>query len=393
MRYRRPPSAAGFLATLLMPLALLVGVPCWAQVQPTTHVNQPEGAPALSEAEFGKLPDGTAVSLFTLRNSHGLQVRLTNYGGIVTSIQAPDRNGNAGEITLGFETLQEYLAGHPYFGCLVGRYANRIAGGRFTLDGKEYTLATNNGANHLHGGNVGFDKVVWQARTFGNERAVGVRLLYVSKDGEEGYPGNLRVEVTYSLTEQNELRIDYQATTDKPTPVNLTNHTYWNLAGPAQGRIDRHELVIFADHYLPVDEGLIPTGELRSVEGTPMDFRQPHAIGERIDQVPGGYDHCYVLSQHGKKPGELITAARVRDPHSGRVLEVLTTEPGIQLYTGNFLDGSLKSRGAVFHQRTGFCLETQHFPDSPNQPGFPDTILRPGETFRSTTVYRFSAEP
>ncbi len=391
MRYRHLSPAAGSLAASLTPLALLMAVPCWAQLQPATR--EPEGALALSEAEFGKLPDGTGVQLYTLRNSHGVQVRLTNYGGIVTSIQTPDRDGNVGEITLGFDTLTEYLAGHPYFGCLVGRYANRIAGGRFTLDGREYTLATNNGANHLHGGEVGFDKVVWQARPFRNGRAVGVHLLYVSKDGEEGYPGNLRVEATYSLTEQNELRIDYRATTDKPTPLNLTNHTYWNLAGPAQGRIDDHELVIFADHYLPVDEGLIPTGELRSVEGTPMDFRSPHTIGERIDQVPGGYDHCYVLSQRAERPGELISAARVRDPRSGRVLEVLTTEPGIQLYTGNFLDGSLESRGAVFQQRTGFCLETQHFPDSPNQPGFPNTILRPGQTFRSTTVYRFSAEP
>lgn len=347
----------------------------------------------MSEAEFGKLPDGTAATLYTLRNSGGVQVQLTDYGGIVTSIRTPDRAGHADEITLGFDALEQYLAGHPYFGCLVGRYANRIAGGRFTLDGTQYTLATNNGANHLHGGNVGFDKVLWQARPFRHERAVGVRLVYVSKDGEEGYPGNLRVEVTYTLTEGNELRIDYHATTDKPTPINLTNHTYWNLAGPAHGPIDEHELVIYADHYLPVDDGLIPTGELRSVEGTPMDFRRPHAIGERIDQVPGGYDHCYVLSHRTDAPDDLELAARVRDPHSGRVLEVLTTEPGLQLYTGNFLDGSLASRGAVFHQRTGFCLETQHFPDSPNQPSFPNTILRPGQTFRSTTVYRFSVEP
>jgi aldose 1-epimerase len=364
-----------------------------APQEPQARQPSTEGAPTLSEAEFGSLPDGTAVSLYTLSNSHGVRVQLTNYGGIVTSIHVPDRNGQPGEITLGFDALEAYLGGHPYFGCLVGRYANRIAGGRFRLDGKEYRLATNNGANHLHGGEVGFDKVVWQARPFRTERAVGVRLVYLSKDGEEGYPGNLRVEATYSLTQENELRIDYQATTDKATPLNLTNHTYWNLAGPQHGTIDRHELTIHAEHYLPVDEGLIPTGELRSVGGTPMDFRTPHPIGERIDQVPGGYDHCYVLAHRTERPDDLELAARVRDPHSGRVLEVLTTEPGIQLYTGNFLDGSLKSRGAVFEQRIGFCLETQHFPDSPNRPAFPNTILRPGQTFRSTTVYRFSVEP
>jgi aldose 1-epimerase len=387
-----PPRVARWLAAALPLLGFQAAQLASAQ-PPFEPVEQSQGALSVTEAEFGTLPDGTAVTLYSLCNSGGVRVKLTNYGGIVTSIQTPDRTGQAGEITLGFDTLKEYLAGHPYFGALVGRYANRIAAGRFSLDGRQYVLARNNGPNHLHGGEVGFDKVVWHARPFRHQRAVGVRLRYVSKDGEEGYPGNLAVEVTYSLTEDNELRIDYQATTDKPTPINLTNHTYWNLAGPAQGRIDEHQLVIYADHYLPVDEGLIPTGELRSVQGTPMDFREPHAIGERIEQVPGGYDHCYVLVHRTDRPDDLERAAWVHDPHSGRVLEVLTTEPGIQLYTGNFLDGSLASRGAVFHERTGFCLETQHFPDSPNQPSFPNTILRPGQTFRSTTVYRFSVQP
>jgi aldose 1-epimerase len=342
---------------------------------------------------FGKTADGTPVDLYTLTNSKGVRVAITNYGGIVVSLFTPDRNGNLGDIVLGFERLEDYLKGHPYFGAIIGRYGNRIAKGRFTLDGVEYKLAQNNGENHLHGGLVGFDKKVWKARDFVDAEGQHLELRYTSPDGEEGYPGNLDVTVTYSLNEQNQLRIDYVATTDKPTVVNLTNHSYFNLAG--EGDILGHLLRLNADYFTPVDAGLIPTGELRPVKGTPFDFTEPTPIGARIEQddeqlrYGRGYDHNFVLRGGG---GSLAEAAEVYEPKTGRVLRVLTTEPGVQFYTGNFLDGTLRGKyGRVYHRRTGFCLETQHFPDSPNKPHFPTTVLRPGQTYRSTTIYEFSA--
>jgi aldose 1-epimerase len=342
---------------------------------------------------FGKTADGTPVDLYTLTNSKGVRVAITNYGGIVVSLFTPDRNGNLGDIVLGFERLEDYLKGHPYFGAIIGRYGNRIAKGRFTLDGVEYKLAQNNGENHLHGGLVGFDKKVWKARDFVDAEGQHLELRYTSPDGEEGYPGNLDVTVTYSLNEQNQLRIDYVATTDKPTVVNLTNHSYFNLAG--EGDILGHLLRLNADYFTPVDAGLIPTGELRPVKGTPFDFTEPTPIGARIEQddeqlrYGRGYDHNFVLRGGG---GSLAEAAEVYEQKTGRVLRVLTTEPGVQFYTGNFLDGTLRGKyGRVYHRRTGFCLETQHFPDSPNKPHFPTTVLRPGQTYRSTTIYEFSA--
>ena len=347
---------------------------------------------SLQKAPFGKTKDGVDVDLYTLANSHGLSVRIITYGAIVTSVRTPDRDGRLGEVTLGFDAIEGYLAGHPYFGAIAGRVANRIAGGRFTIDGVEYKLATNNGANHLHGGLKGFDKVVWRAEPVEGKDRLGVKLSHLSPDGDEGYPGNLSVTVVYTLSEANELTIDYTADTDKATPINLTNHAYWNLADGGKSNVLGHRLTVNAERYLPVDDGSIPTGELRHVKGTPMDFTQEAALGARIAQVggtPGGYDHCYVLK---KLPGgaPLTLAAKVVEPASGRVMEVYTTEPGVQLYTGNYLDGTLKSRGAVYEKRHGFCLEAQHFPDSINQPSFPLTLLKPGETYAQTTVHKFS---
>lgn len=338
--------------------------------------------------DFGSLPDGTVVELYTLYNSAGLRARIMTYGAILVSLEVPDRDGRLADITLGYDSLEGYLETTPYFGAIVGRYGNRIAKGAFTLDGVEYTLAANNGENHLHGGIRGFDKVVWKAEPLREDRAVGVRMTYLSPDGEEGYPGNLASTVTYWITEDNELKITYEATTDKATPVNLTHHSYFNLAGQGTGDILGHELQLFADRYTPVDEGLIPTGELRPVAGTPFDFTEPHTIGERIARVPGGYDHNFVLTAGG---GQLALAARVYEPTSGRVMEITTTEPGIQFYAGNFLDGTIAGKvDKVYHKHYGFCLETQHFPDSPNKPEFPSTILRPGETYLSQTIHRFT---
>jgi len=302
----------------------------------------------------------------------------------------PDKAGKMADIVLGCKTLAEYEAGHPYFGALIGRYGNRIAKGKFTLDGVEYTLAVNNGANHLHGGLVGFDKKVWKAEQVKTADSVGVKLTYVSTDMEEGYPGTLTSTVVYELTNNNELKIDYTATTDKPTILNLTHHGYFNLAGHDAGDILDHAMMIAADRYTPVDEGLIPTGELAPVAGTVMDFTKPTAIGARIKDVQGGgYDHNYVLTSGG---GKMALAARVADPKTGRVMEVLTTEPGVQFYTGNFLDGTNKGKGTVYNKHAAFCLETQHYPDSPNKPDWPSVVLRPGQTYRHATVYRFSAE-
>jgi aldose 1-epimerase len=327
-----------------------------------------------------------------------VEVRVTSYGGIIVSLRVPDREGRLGDVALGYDALGGYLEHSPYFGAIVGRYGNRIARGRFTLDGKEYTLATNNGPNALHGGRKGFDKVVWKAAPFDNGEGVGLVFTYSSPDGEEGYPGKLDVTVTYTLTHANALRFDYRAVTDKPTPVNLTQHTYFNLAGNGSGDVLGHELMVQASRFTPVDATLIPSGELRSVAGTPFDFRTPHTIGARIGaddeqiRVGGGYDHNFALD---REPGNGLTlAARVYEPTSGRVMEVSTTEPGMQFYSGNFLDGTIMGKGGhAYGRRAGFCLETQHYPDSPNKPEFPSTILRPGQEYRSTTVYAFSVRP
>ncbi len=344
----------------------------------------------IEEIDFGKLPDGRVVKRYELRNRNGVIARVMTFGAILTELHVPDRDGKFTNVVHGFTTLGGYLQAHPHFGATTGRVANRIAKARFTLDGQEYLLANNNGANHLHGGLSGFDKVLWKAQPIKvDDREVAVVFTYLSRDGEEGYPGNLDVRVTYTLTDKNELRIEYSATPDKATPVNLTNHSYFNLGG--SGDILDHEVFIAADRYTPVNDELIPTGELAPVKGTPLDFTKPERIGARIEQLkpkPGGYDHNFVLNSGGKS---LALAARARDPKSGRVLEVLTTEPGIQLYTGNFLQGQVSGlNGQRSERHSGFCLETQHFPDSVNQPNFPSTILRPGQTFKSTTVFRFS---
>jgi aldose 1-epimerase len=342
----------------------------------------------LEEKEFGKMPDGTAVKLFTLRNRNGMVAKVTPYGAIITELHVPDRQGQVTNVVLGFDHLERYLQGHPAFGATIGRFANRIGNARFTLDGVEYKLAANSGKHHIHGGRKGFDKMVWEARPLPiRDHEVAVEFSYLSKDGEEGYPGNLAVKIVFTLTDDNELRIEYTATTDKATPVNLTNHGYFNLAG--SGDVLEHVLWLDADRYTVADGDLIPTGEIASVRGTPLDFTTPTPLGARIGQLkprPNGYDHNYVL----KPSGQPALFARVQEPRSGRVMEVLTTEPGVQLYTANWLDGRLTGTGGVTYPRHGgFCLETQHYPDSVNQPGFPSPILRPGQTFRSTTAYRF----
>lgn len=351
----------------------------------------------ITKQAFGKTPDGTPVALFTLTNAQGMEAAITNYGGIIVKLVVPDRKGALADVALGFETLDGYLAGHPYFGAIIGRYGNRIGNGRFTLNGVRYTLAQNNGTNHLHGGLKGFDKVVWQAKEVPDPNQPGLELTHVSPDGDEGYPGTLSVKVVYTLTADNALKIDYSATTDKPTVVNLTNHAYFNLAGAGNGDILRHELMLNANWFTPVNENLIPTGEILSVKGTPMDFTTPVAIGARLHapykQIqfgPGGYDHNWVLNASEQSPA---LAARVVEPISGRVLEVYTTEPATQFYAGNFLDGSLIGKGGKrYPQRSGFCLETQHFPDSPNIPHFPSTVLNPGEQYATTTLYRFAVK-
>jgi aldose 1-epimerase len=342
----------------------------------------------LQTKSFGKLADGAEVTLFTLSNSNGVKASLMNYGATLVALEAPDRNGRLTDVTLGFDTLEGYVKFNtPYFGCIVGRCANRIAGGRFHLDGKEYRLPTNAGNAHLHGGVKGFDKVFWRAEG----KSPSVKFTYQSPDGEEGYPGNVAVSVIYTLTQSNELQIEYAATTDKPTPVNLTNHTYFNLAGT--GTILDHELMIASTQYLPANDALVPTGEIHPVKSTPMDFTTSTPIGRRIHQVKGdpiGYDHTYVLHKDGARTG---LAARVFEPQSGRVLEVHTTEPGVQLYTGNFLDGTISGKGGcAYQQHTGFCLETQHFPDSVNQPTFPTVILKPGQQYRQITTYRLGVQ-
>jgi aldose 1-epimerase len=395
--------AAGAVAILTV---LAAAAPATASDAPPTT----DGAPAATSAEgsvpaagditsepFGEV-DGEAVDLYTLTNANGMEVQIMTYGGILHSIAVPDRDGNVANVTLNKATLDDYVAGHPYFGCITGRFANRIARGTFTLDGEMYRLALNNGENTLHGGEVGFDKVIWSATEVTDGDGVGLSLTYSSPDGEEGYPGTLDVEVTYTLTDDDEIRIDYHATTDAPTVVNLTNHAYWNLAGEGTGSIYDHELQINASSYTPVDATLIPTGEIAEVAGTPFDFTTPHAIGERIRDggdeqllIGQGYDHNYVLDRPGADDESMIVAAEVFEPTTGRVLTISTTEPGIQFYSGNFLNGlDVGASGVAYRQGDGFALETQHFPDSPNQPDFPSTVLQPGEEYITTTVYAFS---
>jgi aldose 1-epimerase len=351
-------------------------------------------ATKVSKADFGKMPDGTPVEIFTLINEHGLEARICTYGGAVVSLKTPDRTGQMADIVQGFDSLEGYLnPAEPYFGALIGRYGNRVGHAKFTLDGKVNNLPANDGANTLHGGPKGFDKVVWTARQLPDG---GLELTYLSKDGEEGFPGNLKATVVYHLTAANELKIDYSATTDKDTVVNLTNHSYWNLKGAGNGTILDHLLTLHASKFTPVDSGLIPTGELKPVAGTPFDFTKPTAIGARIEQndeqlkLGKGYDHNFILDRAGSS---LSLAARVEETSTGRVMEVETTEPAIQFYTGNFLDGTLKGKGGhVYPQRAALCLETQHYPDSPNKPSFPSTELKPGQTYKTTTLYRFSVK-
>jgi aldose 1-epimerase len=347
--------------------------------------------PIVARDTFGSTPDGTAVHRFTLRNANGVEIQAIDYGAIITSIKTPDRSGEFADIVLGFDTLDGYLKDHPYFGALVGRYANRIAKGRFVLDGRTYKLATNDGANHLHGGERGFDKFVMSAAAVAGKNAV--TFTRTSPDGEEGYPGNLALRVTYELTDKNQLVVDYHATTDSATPINLTQHSYFNLGGAGKGDVMNHSLVLNADRFTPVDRALIPTGEIARVESTPFDFRTPAVVGTRIDEphpqlkIGRGYDHNWVLNRKGEG---LQMAAIVAEPISGRTLEVTTTEPGVQFYTGNMLDGKLAGKGGqIYRTRGAFCLETQHYPDSPNQPDFPTTTLQPGTEYKSSTVFTF----
>ena len=373
------------VSTFLFAALLLISVAAVAPAQ------------TVSKASFGKTSDGQNIDLYTLRNTHGVEAKITNYGGIVVSLKVPDRNGKFDDVVLGFNDLDTYLTSNgPYLGALIGRYGNRIAKGRFTLNGVEYKLATNNGANHLHGGIKGFDKVVWNGREMKTAAGPAVVLTYLSKDGEEGYPGNLNVRVIYTLTNNNELKIDYSATTDKDTVTNLTHHSYFNLAGEGNGDILNHLVTINGSRFVPTDAESIPTGKLKAVAGTPFDFLKPAAIGSRIDQddeqikFGRGYDHTWVING---RAGVMRLAATAYEANSGRVMQVWTTEPGVQFYTGNFLDGTLTGKsGKVYQRRYGFCLETQHYPDSPNQPSFPTTTLKKGQTLKSTTIYRFSAK-
>jgi aldose 1-epimerase len=378
----------------MMPRHLVSGLVLILAIGPLLLAQAPAQKPGVQQHPFGTR-DGRPVNLYTLTNSHGVEIHAMNYGGIILSIRVPDRKGQIADVVLGHDTLEGYIPNPPYIGAIVGRYANRVANGTFTLDGKTYTLPKNDGPNTLHGGVARtFDKVVWDGEPLKGK--TGVAFTYLSKDGEEGFPGNLTVKVTYTLTDGDELVIDYEATTDKATPINLSQHSYFNLAGEGNGEILNHEVMINADRFTPVDKNLIPTGELRPVKGTPLDFTTSTKIGARIDDtydqlvLGHGYDHNFVINRKGDG---LTLAARVHEPTSGRVLEVSTTQPGVQFYTGNFLDGTVTGKqGHVYKRRYGFCLETQHFPDSPNHPDFPTTILKPGETFHSQTVFKFSTK-
>lgn len=355
-----------------------------------------QNSPKVAKAAFGTTKDGQPVDIYTVTNSHGMELKALNFGGIIVSLRVPDKAGKSEDVVLGFDNLAGYEENNPHFGALIGRYGNRIANGEFKLNGETYHLPKNNGPNTLHGGVKGFDKMMWQADPFENKDAAGIVLTRVSKDGEEGFPGNVKVKVTYTLTNNNELTFEYEATTDKATPINLTEHSYFNLSGEGNGNILDQVLKLNADHFTPVDKTLIPTGEIRSVKNTPLDFTKATTIGARINDsydqmvLAGGYDHNFVING---KPGTMRLAARAKDPKSGRVLEVFTTEPGVQFYSGNFLDGTLTGKhGHKYQKRDGFCLETQHYPDSPNHPKFPSTILKPGETYHTNTMLKFSAE-
>jgi aldose 1-epimerase len=354
--------------------------------------------PAITDQPFGTMPDGTEVRAFTLATPDGVRMRVLTYGAIIASFAVPDRHGEPGDVVLGHDDLEGYLRASPYFGAVIGRCANRIARGRFTLEGVEHVLATNNGVNHLHGGEQGFDRRVWSAVPGGDAARPSLVLALTSDDGDEGYPGRVAAQVTYTLSDRDGLEIDYLARTDRATPVSLTQHSYWNLAGAGAATVLDHELEVRAERFTPVDAGLIPTGELRPVQGTPFDFRTPATVGARVDSADeqllraGGYDHNFVLGP--PEADGLRTAAVLRERASGRALEVRTSEPGLQLYSGNFLDGSIRGKGGrVYAHRSALCLETQHFPDSPNQPGFPSVILRPGQEYRSRTTYRFFTDP
>ncbi|MCB0284123.1 MAG: galactose mutarotase [Calditrichaeota bacterium] len=374
-----------FKKTSLLILIILFYMSC---------TNTSESKMGISKEKFAEL-DGKTVDIYTLTNNNNFELKVITYGGIVTSFKMPDREGKLNDVVLGYNSLDDYIKENPYFGSTIGRYGNRIANGKFTLDGREYTLAQNNGPNSLHGGVKGFDKVIWEATPVTGKDSVSLKLHYLAKDGEEGFPGNLDATVTYTLTDKNTFRIDYHATTDKATVVNLTHHAYWNFAGEGNRNILDHELMLNADAYTPVDSTLIPTGEIATVEGTPMDFRTTTAIGARINdnfqqlKFAGGYDHNWVLNT---SPDEKFTkAATLYEPTSGRFMEITTSEPGIQFYSGNFLDGSLVGKsGKPYEFRTGLCLETQHFPDSPNKENFPSVVLRPGETYKTTTIHAFS---
>jgi aldose 1-epimerase len=366
-------------------------------MMPVERGNAAEMAKAMEKKAFGTTPDGKSADLYTLTNKHGMQVTITNYGGSIVSIVVPDKSGKLGDVALGYDTLDGYVADKNFFGALIGRYGNRIGNAQFKIDGVTYTLAKNNGENTLHGGIKGFNKALWDAKDISKGDEPALELEYTSNDGEEGFPGKLMVTVVYTLTSKNELKIEYRATTDKKTVVNLTNHSYFNLSGPGSGEIGKSVIRINADEFTPVDSGLIPTGELKRVQGTPFDFRKPMEIGAKIDaddeqiKLGKGYDHNFVLNK--EKPAGLTFAARVEEPTTGRVLEVWTTEPGIQFYTSNFLDGTVHGKGGIAYQhRTAFCLETQHFPDSPNKPSFPSTMLSPGQTYHTTTIYKFSTK-
>jgi len=345
--------------------------------------------PTVEGADFGRTTDGTVIEIYTLRNGRGITAKVMTYGAILVELHVPDRQGQPRDVVLGFDQLAPYLKGHPLFGATVGRFANRIGGAQFVLNGQTYRLAANNGKNHIHGGRRGFDKQIWKAEPFSTPSAAGVRLRYNSPDGEEGYPGNLQVTLTYTLTVDNELRLDYEATSDKDTIVNLTNHSYFNLGGHDNGDVLAHELQIFADFYTPSDDALIPTGEIHFVKGTPLDFTQPTPIGARIKELAKtrGYDHNFVLKSDGVTPA---LGARVYEPKSGRLMEMWTTEPGVQLYTANHMNNQPGKGGAVYQQHQGFCLETQHFPDSINKPHFPSPILRAGQIKKTTTIFKFA---